>query len=420
MFDIYRGPVFDMARKQFSQAADVLEIPQDQRDRLLYPKRAVAVTCPIHRDDGSTVVFEGYRVQHHLTLGPTKGGVRFAKTVDIGEVAALSLWMSWKCSLMNLPYGGAKGGIRVDPYTLSPRELEALSRRYMQELIPFVGPHTDVMAPDIGTNEQVMAWFMDTYSNDAGCTVTEIVTGKPVSCGGTQGRREATGKGVTHLISRAAEEIKLNLNGATAVIQGFGNVGSVVATELHERGTKVLAISDHTAAYHDPKGLDIPAIIKYVEKHGVLKGYSSEILTDPKKILTIKCDIAVPAAIERTVDEHIAKELQCKILAEAANGPTTIEADAVLAARPDKIFIIPDILCNSGGVTVSYFEWVQDLQQFFWEEEEIINRLKKLMDKAFYRVIALAKERGISNRLAATCCGLERVHQAKKARGLFP
>ncbi|CAI3922392.1 Glutamate dehydrogenase/leucine dehydrogenase (GdhA) (PDB:1B3B) (PUBMED:24391520) [Commensalibacter communis] len=419
MFDIYGGPVFGMARQQFLQAADILEIPTDQRDRLLYPKRAIAVTCPIHRDDGSTVVYEGYRVQHHLSLGPAKGGVRFSPHVDIGEVAALSLWMSWKCALMNLPYGGAKGGVRVDPYSLSPKELEALSRRFMQELIPFVGPHVDVMAPDIGTNEQVMAWFMDTYSNDAGQTVTEIVTGKPVSCGGTVGRREATGRGVTHTIVRAAEEINLNLAQSTAVIQGFGNVGSVAANELHALGVKILAISDHTAAYHDPKGLNIPEIIDYISKHGVLKGYSSECLTDPNTILTIKCDVLVPAAVERVITEEIANKIECRILAEAANGPTTLEADAVFAKRPE-VFIIPDILCNSGGVTVSYFEWVQDLQQFFWEEEEIISRMKKIMDKGFYDTVKSAKELKVSNRMAATCAGLRRVNAAKQARGLFP
>ncbi len=419
MFDIYSGPVFDMARQQFKQASDILNIPFDQRDRLLYPKRAIAVTCPIHKDDGSTVVYEGYRVQHHLSLGPSKGGVRFAKNVDLGEVAALSLWMSWKCALMNLPYGGAKGGIRVDPYTLSARELEALSRRFMQELIPFVGPHVDVMAPDIGTNEQVMAWFMDTYSNDAGRTVTEIVTGKPVSCGGTVGRREATGRGVTHLIYRAAEVINLDLSKSSAVVQGFGNVGSVVAGELYAMGVKILAVSDHTAAYHDSKGLNIPDIINYVSKHGVLKGYSTQSLTDPKTILTIKCDVLVPAAVERVINEVIANKIDCKILAEAANGPTTIEADAVFAQRPD-IFIIPDVLCNSGGVTVSYFEWVQDLQQLFWEESEVIDRMKKIMDKGFYNTINSAKELKVTNRMAAICAGLKRIYMSRKARGLFP
>src|SRR5580698_1479389 len=237
---IYTGPVFDMARQQFNVIADHIGIREDERDRLLYPKRAVVVSCPIHRDDGTTTVFQGYRVQHHLTLGPTKGGTRFSSSVDIGEIAALAVWMSWKCALVGLPYGGAKGGITVDPPSLSIRELEALSRRYMQEMIPFVGPHTDVMAPDMGTNEQVMAWFMDTYSMHKGRTVTEIVTGKPVASGGTLGRREATGRGVVHLIQRAADQIGLRLPGATAIVQGFGNVGSVTVTELAARGVKII------------------------------------------------------------------------------------------------------------------------------------------------------------------------------------
>lgn len=249
----YSGPVFDMAVKQFDVIADYLSIPDDARTRLLMPKRAVAVSCPIHRDDGTTAVFEGYRVQHHLTLGPTKGGTRFATSVDLGEVAALAIWMSWKCALVRLPYGGAKGGITVEPLSLSRRELEALSRRYMQEMIPFVGPHTDVMAPDMGTNEQIMAWFMDTYSMYQGQTVAEIVTGKPVSAGGTLGRREATGRGVAHLIHRAADELNIRLSGATAVVQGFGNVGSIAALELHNKGVKVIAVNDHTGGSIGPR-----------------------------------------------------------------------------------------------------------------------------------------------------------------------
>ena len=244
---IYTGPVFDMAAEQFHVIANHLDIPEDERPRLLYPKRAVAVSCPIHRDDGSTAVFQGYRVQHHLTLGPTKGGTRFSPNLDIGEVAALAIWMSWKCALAGLPYGGAKGGVAIDPRAISHRELEAVSRRYMQEMIPFVGPHIDVMAPDMGTNEQVMAWFMDTYSMYQGRTVTEIVTGKPVASGGTEGRREATGRGVVFLAERALETLQITMNGATAVVQGFGNVGSWAAITLAERGARVIGVSDHTA-----------------------------------------------------------------------------------------------------------------------------------------------------------------------------
>src|ERR1700712_60541 len=274
---IYTGPVFEMAKRQFQEVSDHIGIPEEERDRLLYPKRAVAVSCPVHRDDGSTTVFQGYRVQHHLTLGPTKGGTRFSANLDVGEVAALAIWMSWKCALAGLPYGGAKGGVACDPPSLSRRELEAVSRRYMQEMIPFVSPQTDIMAPDMGTNEQVMAWFMDTYSMHEGHAVSEIVTGKPVSLGGTEGRREATGRGVAHLVNRACEAIGLQPGGATAVVQGFGNVGSVSAYTLARRyGCTVTGISDHTAAYYDPAGLPLDAIEKHVATHGVLAGFSNQ------------------------------------------------------------------------------------------------------------------------------------------------
>eukprot|EP01035_Chromulina_nebulosa_P000230 gene230-333_t len=270
MSSIYTGPVFEMARNQFLHVADYLEIPESMRDRLLYPKRAIAISCPINLDNGETAVFQGYRVQHHLTLGPTKGGTRFSTSVDIGEVSALAIWMSWKCALAGLPYGGAKGGITVDTHTLSLRELENLSRRYMQEMIPFVGPHVDVMAPDMGTNEQVMAWFMDTYSMYQGKTVNEIVTGKPVSSGGTEGRREATGLGVSHLIGRALERIDLSPVNATAIIQGFGNVGSYAALELAQQGVKIIGVSDHTACYFDPEGLDVNDLLAHVARRGAL------------------------------------------------------------------------------------------------------------------------------------------------------
>ncbi len=416
---IYIGPVFDMARQQFELIADHLAIPADERPRLLYPKRAVAVSCPIHRDDGTTAVFQGYRVQHHLTLGPTKGGTRFALSVDIGEVAALAVWMSWKCALAGLPYGGAKGGITVDPRALSLRELEALSRRYMQEMIPFVGPHIDVMAPDMGTNEQVMAWFMDTYSMYQGRTVTEIVTGKPVATGGTLGRREATGRGVIHLAERALHLQGIAPTGATAIVQGFGNVGSVAAITAVERGMTVLGVSDHTACYFDPKGLDIAALAQHAATHGVLAGYSTEALFDPAELLAQRCDVLVPAAMERVITPDLAARLQCRVLAEGANGPTTPDADRVLEQRPE-IFVIPDILCNAGGVVVSYFEWVQDLQQFFWTEAEVRDRLNQILDRSFAQVMARAHQDGVSTRTAAMAIGVEKVRDAKRMRGLFP
>jgi glutamate dehydrogenase (NAD(P)+) len=417
---IYSGPVFDMAVQQFGVIADYLEIPIDQRDRLLLPKRAVTISCPIRRDDGTIAVFEGYRVQHHLTLGPTKGGTRFAANVDLGEVAALAVWMSWKCAVTGLPYGGAKGGIRVDTKTLSRRELEVLSRRYMQEMIPFVGPHIDVMAPDMGTDEQVMAWFMDTYSMHQGRTVTEIVTGKPVSAGGTLGRKEATGRGVAHLAQRVMKDLAINASGATAVVQGFGNVGSIAASELYNTGVKILAVSDHTGALHRPAGLDVPSLIAHTEQHGSLAGYSNELAFDPKDILTMACDVLVPAAVEQVINAQVADQLRCRILAEAANGPTTPDADLVLQRRRDEIFVIPDIICNAGGVVVSYFEWVQDLAQFFWGEDEVMRREYQILDHAFENMIARARRDNIYNRTAAMAAGVERVRAAKNTRGLFP
>jgi len=417
---IYAGPVFEMARQQFQVIADYLDIPWDERDRLLFPKRALTVSCPIHRDDGTTTVFQGYRVQHHLTLGPTKGGTRFSPDVDISEVAALAIWMSWKCALAGLPYGGAKGGVTVDPLALSRRELEGLSRRYMQEMIPFVGPHTDVMAPDLGTNEQIMAWFMDTYSMYQGRTVTEIVTGKPVSSGGTLGRREATGRGVAHLVMAALDRINRPPAGATAIVQGFGNVGSVTAETLAGRGLKVLGVSDHTAACYDPRGLPVAALLKHVRDHGVLHGFSNQISIAPRELLQQRCDVLVPAAVERVIDADLAAKLRCRVLAEAANGPTTPEADEVLNQRKGEVFVIPDVLCNAGGVVVSYFEWVQDLQQFFWDESEVMGKLYQVLDKAFAQVMTRVDRDKVPHRTAAMAIGVEKVRDAKVARGLFP
>ncbi|XSC42675.1 Glu/Leu/Phe/Val family dehydrogenase [Bradyrhizobium sp. RDT10] len=417
---IYSGPIFEMARQQFERVADHLQILEMDRDRLLYPKRAIAVSCPIHRDDGRTEVYQGYRVQHHLTLGPTKGGTRFSLSVDIGEVAALAIWMSWKCALVGLPYGGAKGGITVDPYALSQRELEALSRRYMQEMIPFVGPHTDVMAPDMGTNEQVMAWFMDTYSMYQGKTINEIVTGKPISTGGTLGRREATGRGVAYLVGRALEHLEIPAARATAIVQGFGNVGSVTAYSLAERGIKIIGVSDHTAAYYDPVGLDVAALKSYLTRHGRLAGFSTQSLIEPSELLVRKCDVLVPAAIEQVITGENASQLRCRVLAEGANGPTTPEADSVLQERGDEIFVLPDILCNAGGVIVSYFEWVQDLQRLFWEEAEVFDRLYRILERSFQQTIARAKRDRISHRMAAMAIGVNVVQCAKRTRGLFP
>ena len=418
---IYTGPVFEMARRQLDVIADHLEIPDDERLRILYPKRAICVSIPVHMDDGRVEVFEGYRVQHHLTLGPTKGGTRFAPNLEIGEVAALAVWMSWKCSLAGLPYGGAKGGVACSPHELSRRELEAVSRRYMQEMIPFVGPHTDVMAPDMGTNEQVMAWFMDTYSMYQGHAVAEIVTGKPVSLGGTEGRREATGRGVAYLVSLAAEEVGLDLSGASAIVQGFGNVGSVSALTLARRyGMRITGVSDHTVAYQDPSGLPLDALVEHVSTRGSLAGFSDHCTIEPDELLTQPCDVLVPAAVEQVITAANAGMLRCRILAEGANGPSTPDADIILDERRGEVFVIPDILCNSGGVIVSYFEWVQDLQRLFWSEAEVNDKLETLLKASFDQVLRRAKRDSVPNRTAAMSIGVEKVRSGKRLRGLFP
>lgn len=419
--DIYADPAYAMASEQFHIIADYLEIDKNMRHRLLHPKRAMAVTLPVHRDDGRIEVFNGYRVQHHLAMGPTKGGVRFHPSVTLGEVAALSIWMSWKCALAGLPYGGAKGGVAVDPKSLSVRELEALSRRYMQEMIPFVGPRTDIMGPDMGTNEQVMAWFMDTWSVYEGFAVPEIVTGKPVSVGGTAGRREATGRGVIFLIERAINVLKMQPQQCTAVVQGFGNVGAVTALGLaYKSGMKVIGLSDAYAAFYRKEGIDVRAAEQYAREHGSLEGFTEADRITPDELLTLPCDVLVPAAVEAVITERNAANLRCRILAEGANGPTTPGADRILEQRWNEVFVIPDILCNAGGVIVSYFEWVQGLQSFFWGEEEVTDRLFRILEQSFAAVVRRAKEAGISHRTAAMAIGVERVLAAKKSRGLFP
>ncbi len=421
MEHIYSDPTFQIARDQFRLIADRINIPVNLRERLLWPKRSITVCVPVRLDDGSTKVFHGYRVQHHLSMGPTKGGTRFATSVTIGEIAALAIWMSWKCALAGLPYGGAKGGVQVDPRRLSAGELERLSRRYMQEMIPFIGPHIDIMGPDMGTSEQVMAWFMDTYSAHHGHSIPEIVTGKPVSLGGTSGRRESTGRGVVYLVERAANVIKMRLNDRTAVVQGFGNVGMVVAQGLaYKNGMKVIALSDASGAIRNDQGIDIRAAEKYVSDHGQLEGFPGAGAIPPDDLLVTPCDVLVPAAVSGVINAANVQRIQCRILAEAANGPTTVEADQVLFDRWNDVFVIPDILCNAGGVIVSYFEWVQSLQSFFWNETEVVDRLFRVLEHSFSAVTRRAKEEKIPHRLAAMAIGVERVMKARRDRGLFP
>jgi glutamate dehydrogenase (NAD(P)+) len=416
---IYEHPTFQMACQQFDLVADYLQIPESDRGRLKYPKRSITVALPIHCDDGSTRVFTGYRVQHHLTLGPTKGGLRYHPDVTLGEVAALAMWMSWKCALTGLPYGGAKGGIECDPRKLSTNELERVTRRFTQEMIPFIGTQVDVMAPDLGTNEQVMAWIMDSYSMHAGHTVSSIVTGKPVGLGGSVGRREATGRGVAYLANRAMDTVKIDASRATAIIQGYGNVGSVAALSLARLGVKIIAVSDVTGGIFNKAGLDLWKLDAHVAKTKSVQGFPGADPVSNAELLTLPCEILVPAALERQITEANAGKLQCRILAEAANGPTTPEADVILEKRPE-IFIIPDILCNAGGVIVSYFEWVQDLQSFFWTETEVVDKLYRTLEAAFTQVLAATRKQNISMRLAALSLGVKRVHEAKLVRGLFP
>jgi glutamate dehydrogenase (NAD(P)+) len=417
--DIYDHPTFQMACQQFDLVADRLDIPINERGRLKYPKRSMTVALPVHLDDGTTKVFAGYRVQHHLTLGPTKGGLRYHPEVTLGEVAALAMWMSWKCALTGLPYGGAKGGVTCDPRRLSPAELERLTRRYTQEMIPFIGEKIDVMAPDMGTNEQTMAWMMDTYSAHAGYSVPGIVTGKPVGIGGSLGRRESTGRGVGYLVNRAMDTLGLAPGDCRAVVQGFGNVGSVAAFSLAKYGVKVVGVSDVGGGWHNPNGIDLWKLDEHVAKERTMAGFPGAEAITNEELLTLPCEILVPAAMERQITGANARKIQCRILAEGANGPTTPDADAVLEERPE-IFVIPDILCNAGGVVVSYFEWVQDLQSFFWTETEVMDKLFRILEGAFAQVLAFSRKQKTSMRMAALSLGIKRVQEAKRIRGLFP
>ena len=359
-------------------------------------------------------------MQHSLSTGPSKGGLRFHQDVTLGEVAALAMWMSWKCSLVGLPFGGAKGGVIVDPYNLSPGELERLSRRYMQEMIPFLSPHVDIAAPDMGTNEQVMAWMMDTYSNHVGHVEPAIVTGKPLSLGGSEGRREATGHGVAYLVKAYLDDIKIPVEKATVAIQGFGNVGSESAVALAEYGAKIIAISDHTAAFHNPRGIDVKKALQYVQFNRVLHDFDGggDDITNAE-LLELPCTVLVPAAVERVITEANTPRLRCRILAEAANGPTTNGADRVLEMR-EEIEVIPDVLCNAGGVIVSYFEWLQNLQHYYWTRDEVLAKLYAILDKAKASVEYQKRKMKFSRRLAALTLGIQRVAEAKQKRGLFP
>jgi glutamate dehydrogenase (NAD(P)+) len=412
------SPTFQMACRQLDAVAGAIDVDRGVLRRMSLPKRALVVSIPVRMDDNRTEVFTGYRVQHSLTSGPSKGGLRYHPSVDLGEVAALAMWMSWKCGIMNLPFGGAKGGIGVDPARLSRGESERLTRRFTEEVLNVIGPRMDVMAPDLGTDEQTMAWIMDTYSMKVGYACPEVVTGKPVELGGCIGRREATGRGVTYCILEAMKELNLRPEETTAAVQGFGNVGSVACQELAKNGVKILAISDRYGAIRNLKGIDIAALTRHVAEGKLLKDFPGAEPIAPSDLLLTPCTVLVPAALERVIHKDNAKRLRCRILAEGANGPTTPEADTLLS--DSGIYVIPDVLCNAGGVTVSYFEWVQDIQQFLWTEDQVNQKLKELMLRAFHQVRDLARERKLAMRTAALSLGVQKIAKEKMRRGLYP
>jgi glutamate dehydrogenase (NAD(P)+) len=412
-----QSPTFRMACQQLETVSEHIDIDRGVLERLRLPKRAQVVSIPIRMEDGRTENFIGYRVQHSLTSGPSKGGLRYHPSVDIGEVAALAMWMSWKCGIMNLPFGGAKGGIACDQVHMTRGELERLTRRFTEEVLQIIGPRMDVMAPDLGTDEQTMAWIMDTYSMKIGYACPEIVTGKPVELGGCVGRREATGRGVVYCITEALKELNIAPDKATAVVQGFGNVGSVVCQELAQRGVRIVAVGDRYGSIRRPAGIDVAALTRHVNDGKLLPEFPEAERIPSEQLLLQPCTILVPAALERVVTQQNAGQLRCRLLAEAANGPTTPEADRIL--NDSDIFVIPDVLCNAGGVTVSYFEWVQDIQQFLWSEQQVNQKLEELMHRAYHQVRQLARERNFPMRLAALSLGVHKVAKEKMRRGLY-
>jgi len=412
--------LYRMATKQFDVAAELLGLDQEFRVRLRDPRRALVVNFPVRMDSGRTASFTGYRVQHTLTMGPTKGGFRYAPDVSLGECAALSMWMTWKCALLGLPYGGAKGGVRCTPADLSDAERERLTRRYAAELIPIVGPDQDIPAPDLATGEREMAWFMDTYSQQVGYSVPGVVTGKPLVLGGTTGRREATGLGVVYVLEAVCERMQILLRDARVAIQGYGNVGGVAARELHAIGARVVAISDASSGVvaSGDGGLDVAALDLWVAEHGSLAGYPDAEHVAPADVLEVPCEVVIPAAVSRAITADNAERLDCRLVIEAANGPTTAEAEAILLKRG--IPVIPDVLANAGGVTVSYFEWVQDQQRYSWDELEIHERLRRQLRAAYGRVTDAVDRLQVDWRSAALSVAIERVAEAARLRGIYP
>ncbi len=415
----FDSPMYKEAAGQFDRVARLMGLDDNVADRLRVPQKSTMVSFPFRRDTYSEVeTLFGYRVQHLTTMGPTKGGVRFASDVDLGEVAALAMLMTWKCSIVGLPFGGAKGGVRVDPMGLSRAELQRVTRRFTMEIINVIGPEMDIPAPDLGTNEQVMAWMMDTYSQHVGHSVPAVVTGKPPALGGSIARREATGRGLMFLLPQAAAVREIDPNQLTVAIHGFGNVGRYAAIAGHQMGVKVAAVSDISGALYDPEGLEVEAVAKWVDDNRFLEGFPDADFIDGDKIFSLPVDILVPAAVQNVIRGDNAGDIQAKIIVEGANGPTTLEADDIL--REKGILVIPDILANAGGVTVSYFEWVQDVQKYFWTENEVVARLREIMTRAFSDVHNIALNEDVDLRTAALIKGIRKVADAKLVRGIFP
>lgn len=409
---------FETAKRQVDIVAQMLKLDDGITEILKHPKRELTVNFPVRMDDGSYRVYTGYRVQYNMARGPCKGGIRYHPQVSLDEVRALAAWMTWKCAVVNIPFGGAKGGVTCDPKQMSPGELERMTRRYTSAILPLIGPDQDIPAPDVYTNAQTMAWIMDTYSMTKGYPIPGVVTGKPLSLGGSLGRSEATGRGVFYTITCACEHLKMQLPGAAVAVQGFGNAGSVAAQLLHEAGARVVAVSDSTGCVYNSKGLNIPELIHLKTLTGRVAGFPEAEAMDPAELLTLKCDILVPAALESAIDSANAPGVHARIIAEAANGPLTPAADRIL--NGNETFVIPDILCNAGGVTVSYFEWVQDEQHLFWEAQDVYNRLERVMQTAFRDVLKIHLDRKVPMRLAANMLGIGRVAEAVKLRGVYP
>jgi glutamate dehydrogenase (NAD(P)+) len=410
--------IWAVAQAQFDHAADRLDLDDGMRRVLRVPQRELTVNFPVTMDDGHVEVFTGYRVQHNVSRGPAKGGIRYHQDVTLDEVRALAMWMTWKCAVVNIPYGGGKGGVIVDPKRLSRREVEGLTRRFTTEISPLIGPDRDIPAPDVNTNAQTMAWIMDTYSMHHGYTIAGVVTGKPVSVGGSLGRNEATARGAVFTLQQWAKVTTRPLAGARVAIQGFGNAGSIAAALLAAEGAVIVAVSDSQGGIYDAKGIDPAKVGAWKREHGTVVGFPGTDAVTNREILEVDCDILVPAALENQITSANAPAIKARVVAEAANGPTTPEADAILYDR--RVFVIPDILCNAGGVTVSYFEWVQDMQSFFWTEERINDSLRGIMDRAFDSVYAMSNRHEVDMRTAAYMVAVARVAEATTLRGLYP